>query len=178
MVNDTTRLFGLDGVAVTAVLDGPDGRPLVHLATVDERARICPGCAMPSTSPHGWVTTRPRDLPVAGRRSELRWRKRRWLCAEQGCPRHTFTEQIPQIPARARLTSRLRRAAGAAVCDGGRTVLQAARDHVVSWPVVNDAMKTHAARVLSERTPQVTHLGIDETLRGKPQWRWDEATGS
>ncbi|MFG6193280.1 transposase family protein [Nonomuraea sp. JJY05] len=34
-----------------------------------------------------WVTTRPRDLPVAGRRCELRWRKRRWYCDEPGCPR-------------------------------------------------------------------------------------------
>jgi transposase len=140
VVNDTTRLFGLDAVAVTSVLDGPDGRPLVLLATADARARICPGCAIPSTSPHGWVTTRPRDPPVAGQRTELRWRKRRWRCAEQGCPRRTFTEQVPQIPARARLTGRSRRAAGAAVCDGGRSVLQSARDHAVSWPVVNDAI--------------------------------------
>jgi transposase len=73
---------------------------------------------------------------------------------------------------------RLRHAAGAAVCDGGRTVLQAARDHAVSWPVVNDAMKAHAAAVLPERTPPVTHLGIDETRRGKPKWRWNEVTGS
>jgi transposase len=178
LVNDTTRLFGMDGVAITAVLDGPDGRPLVHLATADARARICPGCALPSTSPYGWVTTRPRDLPVAGRRTELRWRKRRWRCAEQGCPRRTFTEQVPQIPARVRLTGRLRCSAGAAVCDGGRTVLQSARDHAVTWPVVNDAMKAHAARVLPERTPQVTHLGLDETRRGRPKWRFDEVTGS
>jgi transposase len=39
-----------------------------------------------------WVTTRPRDLPVAGRRVELRWRKRRWHCDQQECDRKTFTE--------------------------------------------------------------------------------------
>ncbi|MEV5890682.1 transposase family protein [Nonomuraea fuscirosea] len=34
-----------------------------------------------------WVTTRPRDLPVAGRRCELLWRKRRWICSTAVCPR-------------------------------------------------------------------------------------------
>ncbi|TDB77953.1 hypothetical protein E1165_02245 [Micromonospora sp. KC723] len=29
-------------------------------------------------------------------------------CDQTGCPRRTFTEQVPQIPARARLTRRLR----------------------------------------------------------------------
>lgn len=72
----------------------------------------------------------------------------------------------------------MRRADGAAVADGGRTVLQSARDHAVSWPVVNDAMKAHAARVLPERTPPVTHLGLDKTRRGRPKWRFDEVTGS
>jgi len=120
---------------------------VVRLATADGRARQCPQCQTPSNNPHGWVTTRPRDLPIADRRTELRWRKRRWRCAEGNCPRRTFAEQVPEIPARARLTGRLRQAAGAAVCDGGRTVVQSARDHAVSWPVVNDALKAHAARV-------------------------------
>ncbi|MFC4121440.1 transposase family protein [Nonomuraea zeae] len=66
------------------------------------------------------MTTRPRDLPVAGRRCELLWRKRRWICSTAVCPRRTFTEQVPQVPARARLTQRLRQAAsGRAVADGG-----------------------------------------------------------
>ncbi|MEV6813763.1 hypothetical protein AB0M52_16775, partial [Micromonospora sp. NPDC051296] len=47
-----------------------------------------------------------------------------------------------------RLTARLRAAAGAAVADGGRTVLQSARDHEMSWPVVAAAFAAHAAAVL------------------------------
>lgn len=35
---------------------------------------------------------------------EFRWHKRRWWCREPGCPRRSFTEQIPQIPAGARVT--------------------------------------------------------------------------
>jgi transposase len=49
MVNDTTRLLGLDGVAVTKVVaagNGMDDGPVVHLATTDERARCCPECGV------------------------------------------------------------------------------------------------------------------------------------
>ncbi|MFF4198291.1 hypothetical protein [Nonomuraea sp. NPDC001831] len=52
------------------------------------------------------MTSRPRDLPVAGRCCELRWRKRRWYRDERICPRETFTEPVAQVPARARLTRR------------------------------------------------------------------------
>lgn len=61
-----------------------------------------------------WTTTRPRDLPVVGRQVRLRWRKRRWYCPTAACPRKSFTEEVAQLPAHARLTMRLRQAAGAA----------------------------------------------------------------
>ncbi|WP_201762179.1 MULTISPECIES: hypothetical protein [unclassified Nonomuraea] len=50
MVNDTTLLLGLDGVAVTKVVAAGEGSqegPVVHLATADERARCCPQCGLP-----------------------------------------------------------------------------------------------------------------------------------
>jgi transposase len=43
MVDDTSRLLGLDGLAVVGVQDGPDGL-LVQVQTADERARMCPEC--------------------------------------------------------------------------------------------------------------------------------------
>jgi transposase len=92
MHNETTRLLGLTGLAVVRVDDAPHDRPVVHLITADEQARTCPGCAVAATRMKEWVTTRPRDLPVAGRRVELRWRKRRWHCDQQECERKTFTE--------------------------------------------------------------------------------------
>lgn len=82
------------------------------------------------------------------------------------------------MPARARLTARLRRAAGAAVADGGRTVVQSARDHRLSWPVVSAALAAHALQVLPVEVPVVQRLGVDETRRGRPRWRWDEQTAS
>lgn len=41
MVNDTTRLLGLDGLVVCGVTDGMTG-PVVHLQTTDEVGRVCP----------------------------------------------------------------------------------------------------------------------------------------
>ncbi|MEU8400743.1 transposase family protein [Nonomuraea sp. NPDC048892] len=180
MVNDTTLLLDLDGVTVTRVVAAADGvqdGPVVHLATADERAKFCPECGVAAVRMKEWVTTSPRDLPVAGRGCALRWRKRRWCCDQASCPRQTFTEQVPQIPARSRLTRRLRQATGAAVGDGGRTVIQSARDHGVSWPIVSAAFTEHARRVLPTQPGPVAVLGIDEVRRGRPRWMTAPARG-
>jgi transposase len=181
MVNDTTRLLGLDGLAVTRVEDGHDGGdgggPVVYLATTEVGARVCPLCGVEAVRVKEWVTTRPRDLPVGGRVITLRWRKRRWICDQVDCPRGTFTERVEQVPARARITTRLRQAAGAAVGDGGRTIVQSARDHGMSWPVTAAAFAEHAARVLPEQPDPVAVLGIDETRRGRPCWQYNSALG-
>lgn len=177
MVNDTTRLLGLEGLAVTAVEEPSDGGPVVYLVTADERARACPACGVLAGRMKEWVTTRPRDLPVAGRMPQLRWRKRRWICEQAACPRATFTESLDQVPARARITTRLRTAAGSAVGDGGRTIVQSARDHGLSWPVVAAAFAAHAAGVLPEQPDPVAVLGIDETRRGRPVWQYNRELG-
>jgi len=78
---------------------------------------------------------------------------------------------VASIPPRSRLTARLRTAAGAAVADHGRTMLQSARDHELSWPTVEAAFTAHAEAVLPAQTPPVAHLGIDETRRGKAKFR-------
>ncbi|WP_449061652.1 ISL3 family transposase, partial [Planomonospora algeriensis] len=178
MVNDTTRLLGLEGVAVTKIdtdNNTPGQGPVLYLETLDPRARACPACGTTATRMKEWVLTRPRDLPVAGRVCRLRWRKRRWRCDHSRCPRTSFTECVPQIPARSRLTVRLRQAAGAAVADGGRTVVQSARDHGLSWPVTSAAFTAYAARVLPAQPDPVTVLGIDEIRRGRSRWAFDEA---
>ncbi|MDY7091214.1 MAG: ISL3 family transposase [Actinomycetota bacterium] len=176
MVNDTTRLLGLDGLVVDRVELDSDGVPVVALSTGDEQARWCPDCGVRARRVKDWVTTRPRDLPVAGRATRLRWRKRRWHCDQHGCERRTFTEQVAQVPARHRVTARLRQAAGAAVGDAGRTIVQAARDLDLSWPVVAAAFTAHAGVVLPAEPEPVTVLGIDETRRGRPKWVYDHVS--
>lgn len=177
MVDDTTRLLGLEGLAVTRVEDGISG-PVVHVATADEQARRCPECGTRAGRSKGRRTTRPRDLPVCGRRLRLVWSKRRWRCDQPGCGRESFTEAVALVAARKRLTTRLRAAAGAAVADDGATVVQSARDHEVSWPVVAAAFAEHAAVVLPAEPDPVAVLGIDEIRRGRPRWKLDEATNT
>jgi transposase len=176
MGNDTTKLLGLEGVQVTGVELDDDGVPWVMLLTDAESARHCPMCGFRSESPHSNVEARPRDLALAGRRTELIWRKRRWRCMEPTCPKVTFTEAIPQIPARSRLTGRLRAQLGRDVGDRGRTVAQAGRDHAVSWPTVMNAVHAHGADALPQQDPQVEALGIDETRRGNAKFAYDPAT--
>jgi len=177
MVDDTTRLLGLHGLAVTTVADGPHG-PVVHLITANEQARRCPECGTLARRSKGLRVTRPRDLPVAGRRPQLVWRKHRWRCDEPGCQRRSFTEAVVEIAPRKRLTARLRASAGAAVADRGRTIVQSARDHDLSWPVVAAAFTEHAEAVLPAQPDPVEVLGIDEIRRGHPKWIFDEAAGT
>jgi transposase len=169
--NDTTLLLGLADVEVAEVALDAEANPMLALVTASDQARCCPECKLPSRHMQSWVRTRPRDLPVCGRRTTLTWTKRRWRCRNPTCERATFTESVPQIPSRHRITKRARDAMGAAVADRGRTVIQAARDHEVSWPIAQRAFHTAAGAALPEDTPSVTNLGIDETRRGKPKFR-------
>jgi transposase len=177
VVNDTTRLLGLGGLAVVGVEDGPVG-PVVHVVTADDAARRCPDCRTPARRSKGRRVTRPRDLQVGGRRPQLVWAKRRWRCDDRGCGRRSFTEAVPAVPPGKRLTTRLRASAGAAVADRGRTVVQAARDHDLSWPVVAAAFTDHAGQVLPAQPQPVRVLGIDEIRRGRPRWVFDETTAA
>lgn len=174
-MNDTTLLLGLPDVVVDRVELDPDGTRVVHVMTADA-SQACPSCGVVSTSVKGWVTAEPRDVafPVPAR---LVWRKRRWRCQELLCPRSSFTESVPQIPSRSRVTSRLRAAAGRAVALGGRTVVQAAWDWGLSWPVVHAAFLNHATAVLPQEPQPVLALGIDETRRGKPRFTLNPETG-
>jgi transposase len=176
--HSTTILVGLDGLVVDRVEADPDGVPVVHLVTADPAAAACPSCAVFTTQVKEYVTTRPQDLPVSGRPVRLIWHKRRWRCAAKQCSRGSFTEQVAAIPARKRWTARLRQAAGAAVADGGRTVVQAGRDLGVSWPVVGEAFTAHMQTVLPVEPEPVTHLGLDETRRGRAKFCSNPVTGT
>ncbi len=174
MHHDTTLLLGLDDVVVDRVDLDPDGCRVVHVTTANA-SPVCPSCATPSTSVKGWVSTQPRDLsfPVPTR---LVWRKGRWRCQAVTCRRSSFTESIPQIPSRKRVTSRLRDAAGRTVVLG-QTVSQATREVGLSWPVVHAAFVEHATAMLPTEPEPVVALGIDETRRGIPQFAVNAETG-
>lgn len=121
--------------------------------------------------------TSPVDLPYGQDRVLVSWRKVRWRCREQGCPRGSFTEAIAEVPAGARTTTRLRRAIAHAVGDSARSVAEVAHAHRVSWPTAHRAFVQVADAVLAEPEPTPV-LGIDETRRGKPRWVRDPVAGT
>ncbi|MGW1956914.1 transposase family protein [Streptomyces sp. NPDC001920] len=166
MPNEATLLLDLDGVSVRRVERLEDGTRRVHLATAEEAARACPECGTFAWKVKGTARTRPRDLPYGERGLVLLWHKRRWWCREPKCPRKSFTESVAQIPAGARITTRLPQAAGRRVRDAGSTVIQAARDLHLSWPTVMGAFRASAREVVDVPLPEVKVLGVDETRRG------------
>jgi hypothetical protein len=113
--DDASCLLGLEGLAVERVVLTAVGVKIVQLVTDDLDAARCPGCEVVSASGKGWVLTRPRDLPCGGEFAQMQWRKRRWRCRTEDCARQTFTEQVAQVPAGMRTTTRLRAALAVAV---------------------------------------------------------------
>ena len=126
---------------------------------------------------HEYVLARPRDARRGPDQVAVHWVKRRWKCDAEGCARKTFSEWVPQVPPRCRLTRRLREQAGTEVADWGITPAEAARHAWVSWPVAHEAFAARADPVLEQPPAPVRCLGIDEHRRGRPRWTLDEETG-
>jgi len=166
--NGTTILFGLPGVGVDRVVADGHGARWVHLSTTDPDAAACPECGVFSTAVRQRRTTCPKDLPYGDAPLVVRWHKRQFACRQRLCKRKAFTESIAELPPRARITGRARRAAAVAV-GSGRAVSAVTRELPMSWPVAHAAFVALAeARLVEPTAPAV--LGIDETRRGRPRW--------
>jgi hypothetical protein len=63
--------------------------------------------------------------------------KRRFVCAEKLCSRGSFTEVSAQVPARSRLTTRLRTKVSAAVTTTNRAISEVAADYGLAWWTVH-----------------------------------------
>jgi transposase len=170
-------LFGVEGLQVTDVQAGPDGVLEMWAVTDYPPAAACPDCGVASDRVHERVLTRPRDVRRAGDAVGLRWVKVRRKCGNGGCPRKTFTEWVPQVRPRCRITARLREQAAHEVAGRGITPAEAARHTGISWPVVHEAFAAAADPVLQQAPAPVAHLGIDEHRRGRPRFATDEQTG-
>ena len=169
-----TALLGIPGLVVTAVGQDDDGWLGVDVMThpdLREQARQCPGCGQRGTI-KDWDVTTPRDLPLGDRKIRPRWRKARLTCGNDGCPVGTFTEWLPAVPPRARLTGRLRTRIGQAVGDDLMPVAAAARSYGVSERTAASAFTAYADAQLAdlrESREPVEAAGIDEFRRGIPR---------
>jgi transposase len=172
-----SALFGVEGLQVTGVEAAPGGGIEVWAVTDCEAAAACPECGTVSDRVHETVVTRPRDVRRAGDAVDLRWVKCRRKCGNQQCPRKTFTEWVPALPPRCRITARLREQAAHEVTGRGISPAEAARHAGISWPVVHEAFAAAADEVLDQDPAPVAHLGIDEHRRGRARFAVDEQTG-
>lgn len=168
---DATLLLGIPGLVVTSVAEDENGATAVHAEThpdLREQARGCHGCGR-----RGVIKDRPetvpRDVPWGSRMIRLHWRKMRLECKNPECPVGTFTEWLPAVPPRARLTSRERRQIGAEIGDDLTSVAAAARRHGVSERAAQAAFDDYAEEKLAdleEQSGPVEAAGIDEFRRG------------
>ena len=170
-------LLGLDGVVVESVTLNDEHTRIVHVRTAAEWIGRCPQCDTRSSRSRGWVTTRPRDVKVGPDRPQIVWRKRKWLCTNISCERKSFTEWVPSVPPRARVTVRAKSEMALAVLDGNRSVAAVAGVYGCSWNTCHDAVKATADPVLAAEPEPVTVLGIDETRRGKAKYETCPDTG-
>ena len=158
MLEELSRLLGLDGFAVTAVRERGDELDLeVELVVT---AAVCLHCGRASVEIKERPRVRVRDLPIAGRRTTLCWRKRRYRC--EACGR-TFTESDEQLPPRQRVTARFRRHLfGRVRC--GAAHAEVAREEETTRYQVEHAFRLGAAHALAERTsePAARRLALDE----------------
>jgi transposase len=165
--DSTTILFGLPGVRVQKVVRADDGARVVHVVTDDETAAACPACGVLSASVRQRRTTRPRDVPYGADPLLVRWHKVQYACQESACARKAFTEQIPELPAGARVTGRLRQHVADLIGDG--LPVSVAGEGLLGWPAAHAAFVAAVVAQLPDPAP-VAVLGIDETRRGKPRW--------
>ena len=82
---------------------------------------------------------------------DVLWSKYRWYCEESACDRLSFFESTPQVPRRARSTSRLRNQLVDAVIRSGRAVSETAAGFAVSWWMVRAAVTEACLLQLPER---------------------------
>src|SRR5215217_7596287 len=152
-MDDTTAvLFGLDDHRVLDVVRVGDRVVRVVIETI-EREGACPACGVLSARVKERPLVRLRDLPASGQRVQLWCRRRRLACREAACPRLSFTQASAQVPARARLTARLRQELAAAIAGSNRAVADVAGEHEVSWHTAHRALVAAAARWLPAPTP-------------------------
>jgi transposase len=157
MQEQLTRLLGLEGFAVKVVEQR--GNQLELEVELLAGAGCCACCGGASVQVKERPVVRVRDLPIAGRQIFLRWRKRRFCCADCG---RSFSERHPELPSRQRVTRRFRRRLFEQARNGGAHA-EIARSEETSRYQVGRAFTLGAAGEFAARAePLPRRLSLDE----------------
>jgi transposase len=173
MSDRTTLLFALPGFRVLDVTAEPDGGRRVTVETVAAEGG-CPKCGVLSALIKDRPTSRAKDLPHGPTAVRVWVRKRRFVCAERLCPRRSFTEVSDQLPARARLTKRLRVKISESVTRTNRAMTDVGADYDVVWATVHRILVAAAVELVGQAAP-TTMIGIDETRARSVRWFREDA---
>ena len=156
-------LVGLDGLRVTAVERDDGGRLVVEVES-EPTVIGCPACGVVAHG-HGRVTVRLVDAPAFGAPVRIRWRKRRWVCPDTGCPVRSFVEQDERVAApRSSLTTRACRWAIEQLRREHGSVNGIRRQLGTGWRTVWESIRPILAAAAADesRFEGVTILGVDE----------------
>lgn len=95
------------GMVVERVLEQEENTLVMEVASTTQIAR-CPDCKEPSQHIHSYYLRSPQDLPISGYHVRLHLRVRHFRCGNEGCPRKTFAERLPEVvPLHGQRTTRL-----------------------------------------------------------------------
>ena len=156
-------LVGLDGLHVIGVERDAGGALVI---TVESARTVmgCPSCGVLAHG-HGRVVVGLVDAPAMGRPVRIRWRKRRWVCPDPGCPVGTFVEQDERIAApRASLTARACRWAIEQIRREHASVNGVRRQLGTGWRTVWESIEPLLQAMADDpsRFEGVAVLGVDE----------------
>ena len=168
MSEATSLLFALPGFRVLKVSLEPDGGRRVLVESVAAEGG-CPACGVASVVIKDRPVRRVKDLPHGDTALRVWVRKRRFSCRGPLCGRGSLTEVSDQLPARARLTARLRSKVAAAICTTNRAVSDVAGEYDVAWATAHRILVAASAELLHPPVP-TRRIGIDETRTRRVRW--------
>ena len=146
-------LFGLEHDFAVLQVERMSVDSIKVVVELTAREGPCPACGVLTSAVKERPLGRLKDLPAAGQRVELWWRKRRLACRETLCPRRSFTQTCTAVRPRGRVTERLRDRMATAIATSNRAVADVAAEYGVSWPTAHQALIAAAARWLPAPTP-------------------------
>jgi len=173
MSDGTTLLFALPGFRVLDVAVDAGGDRVVLIESVEPEGG-CPACGVLSGLVKDRPTSRVKDLPHGPVPLRVWVRKRRFRCTEPLCPRRLFTQSCAQLPARSRLTDRLRVKVATAVTATNRAMSEVAAEHDLAWGTVNRILVGAAVTAVGQAAPTAV-IGIDETRARSVRWLREQA---
>jgi transposase len=161
-VDAASILFNLPGYRVVSAGPAVGDQPRQVLIETVATEGACPSCGVLSSRVQARPTQHVKDVACGGGRLDVVVRKRRYACRESLCPRRSFTEETEQLPARARVTTRLAEQVISACRAEPRAVSRVAHEAHLAWPTVMRMLTTTLDLDTGVDRRHVRHLGIDE----------------